>query len=99
MLPLRMTKKAIQDLKEIGRFTQETWGREQRNRYLSKLDECFEMIAIQPLIGKDCDYIRAGYRKYHVGRHLIFYRKKADHVEIVRILHDRMDVDSHFSRS
>ncbi len=48
MLPLRMTKKAIQDLKEIGRFIQETWGREQRNRYLSKLDECLQNVLCRP---------------------------------------------------
>jgi toxin ParE1/3/4 len=91
----RLTKKAVDDLRSIGRYTQSTWGHEQRNKYLSKLDDAFHVIAKEPYIGIGCDYIRKGYRKYHVGRHLIFYRQTEDHVEIVRILHDRMDVESH----
>jgi toxin ParE1/3/4 len=31
-----------------------------------------------------------------MGRHLIFYRETAKDIEIIRILHDRMDVESHF---
>ncbi len=75
MLTFRLTQKAIEDLKDIGRYTQENWGREQRNLYLSRLDACFHTIAREPQIGKACDYIRPGYRKYHLGRHLIFYRQ------------------------
>ena len=32
-----LTKKAKDDLKAIGRYTQDTWGREQRNRDLRLL--------------------------------------------------------------
>jgi hypothetical protein len=35
---------------------------------------------------------KKGYRKHHVGRHLIFYRRIASRVEIVRILHENMGV-------
>ena len=97
MLTFRLTQKAIEDLKNIGRYTQENWGREQRNLYLSRLDACFHTITREPEIGKTCDFIRSGYRKYHVGRHLIFYRQSFSHIEIVRILHDRMDIESHLS--
>jgi len=30
-----LTKKAKDDLKAIGRYTQDTWGHERRNRYLA----------------------------------------------------------------
>jgi len=97
MLSFRLTEKAIMDIKDIGRYTQKKWGREQRNKYLSRLDDGFHLIANEPQIGKTCDYIRLGYRKYHVGRHLIFYKLSSDYIEIIRILHDRMDVESHLS--
>ncbi len=97
MLSIRLAVSAIQDMKDIGRYTRKNWGREQRDRYLSKLDHCFQMIAHRPEIGKACDYIRPGYRKYHIGRHLIFYRQDGTYLEIIRILHDRMDVESHFT--
>ncbi len=92
----RLTQLAASDLRSIGRYTQATWGREQRDRYLAKLDRSFHMLAQEPQRGRACDVIRAGYFKYHVGRHLIFYRMAQDGIDIIRILHDRMDIESHF---
>ncbi|MFM6113960.1 MAG: type II toxin-antitoxin system RelE/ParE family toxin [Cuspidothrix sp.] len=96
MSAFRLTKLAKQDLLSIGRYTQKTWGSEQRNRYLTMLDDCFCLLAQDPNKGRSCDEIRPGYRKYHIGRHLIFYREAEEHIDIIRILHDRMDIDSHF---
>jgi toxin ParE1/3/4 len=96
MSSFRLTELAKQDLRSIGRYSQETWGREQRNIYLSKLDAAFHLLAREPQRGLACDDIRDGYRKYHIGRHLIFYRESSEGIEIIRILHDRMDVEAHF---
>lgn len=90
-----LTVLAKQDLQSIGRYTEVIWGREQRNRYLAKLDACFQLLAQEPQRGKVCDDIRVGYRKYHVGRHLIFYREAETGLQIIRVLHDQMDVESH----
>lgn len=96
MPSFRLTELAKQDLRSIGRYTQQTWGREQRNIYLSKLDASFHLLAHSPTLGRACDDIRDGYRKYHIGRHLIFYREADEGIVIIRILHDRMDVEAHF---
>lgn len=96
MPAFRLTERAKQDLRSIGRYTQATWGREQRNRYLSKLDASFHLVAQEPQRGRACDDIRPGYRKYHVGRHLVFYRQSPAGLEIIRILYDRMDVEAYF---
>jgi toxin ParE1/3/4 len=98
MPTFRLSAKSFEDLKSIARFTLKSWGREQRNIYLSKLDESFHILAEQPHIGNARDDIRKGYRVYHVGRHLIFYRQKSTAIEIIRILHDRMDVEIHLRR-
>ena len=83
-----LTSKAIADLKEIGRYTLEHWGREQRNLYLRMLDASFQQLAANPLKGRDCSSIRNGYRKFNAGSHVIFYRHQpGDTMEIVRILH------------
>ena len=95
MPSFRLTERAKADLRTIGRYTQATWGREQRNRDLARLDASFHLLAREPHRGRACDDIRQGYRKYHVGRHLNFYRESPEGVEIIRILHDRMDIESH----
>ena len=75
MAMFRLTQLALADLRSIGRYPQMNWGREQRNRYVAKLDECFHLLAEKPLRGVSCDDLRSGYRKYPVGRHIVFYRE------------------------
>lgn len=96
MVNFQLTELAKQDLRSIGRYTQTTWGREQRNTYLAKIDAAFNLLADEPQLGKSCDDLRVGYRKYPVGKHLIFYRQSADRIEIIRILHQRMDIEARF---
>lgn len=80
----------------IGRYTREQWGKTQQIRYLSQLDAAFHDLAEKPEIGRACNDIRAGYYKFGVGKHLIFYRHNGeDQIEIVRILHSRMDIEQH----
>jgi len=94
MPAFRLTATARADLLDIGHYTQQTWGREQRNRYLFRLDEAFHLLAREPDRGRPCDDIRPGYRRYHLGRHVIFYRQIGEDIEIIRILHERMDIET-----
>lgn len=95
-----LTNAANADMKSIGRYTQNTWGVEQRNSYLSALDLGFHQLAENPYIGLDCSEIRSNYRKHPIGRHLVFYRQiSINQIEIVRILHERMDVEAHLAES
>lgn len=80
----------------IGRYTLKEWGEKQQRRYLSQLDSAFHDLASKPEIGRSCFEIRKGYYKYGVGKHLIFFRHAGkDQIEIVRILHGRMDIEHH----
>lgn len=95
----QLSRLAKEDLKEIGRYTEKNWGRKQRNVYLSALDDCFYRLADSPDLGRACDEIRVGYRRFYQGKHVVFYRKVENRIEIVRILHERMDVERHFSEN
>lgn len=92
----KISKKAERDLIDIWQYTLK-WSREQANRYLKSILGTFEVIGNKPFaIGKSCDYIRAGYRKHKVGKHLIFYKiLNTDIVLIIRILHEKMDFERH----
>lgn len=79
----------------IGRYTRKQWGSAQQIRYLTQLDSAFHDLADKPDIGRACDDIREGYFKYGVGKHVIFYRHTKGQIEIVRILHGRMDIEQH----
>ncbi|MGM0632509.1 MAG: type II toxin-antitoxin system RelE/ParE family toxin [Pseudomonadota bacterium] len=97
MPSFKITNKAREDLIGIARYTEATWGRDQRRLCLQRLDSGFHALADNPSLGRKCDEIRQNYYKYPEGSHIIFFRFGAgSDIEIIRILHRRMDVASHF---
>jgi len=65
------------------------------------LDKHFHTLADDPEgQGRDCGDIRPGYRRRRAGQHVIYYRPlDADCIEIVRVLHGRMDAERHLPAS
>ena len=95
-----LTNAAKADLRNIALFTQKEWGRSQRNVYVKQFDDAFHMLAETPLVGKTCDNIKAGYKKFPIGSHIIFYKEcSQSSIIVVRILHKRMDVELSFQNS
>ncbi len=91
--------KAKSDLIDIALYTDNKWGRDQRNHYLKQFDETFHALADSPSIGKRCNFIKQGYRKSPQGSHIIFYKEVLNSkIEIIRILHKNIDAHSLLSR-
>jgi toxin ParE1/3/4 len=93
-LPYNISKKAVSDLEEIWLYTVENWSIEQADRYYSLIFDEIDFICKNIDSGKSMSHIRKGYRASKVKSHLIFYRVTNDVVEIIRILHQQMDIDS-----
>lgn len=84
------------DLEDIWDYTAQRWDAEQAVHYLRELQRAIERAAENPAIGRACDEIRAGYFRLATGSHVLFYRVTAEGlIDIVRVLHQRMDVDRH----
>ena len=93
-LPYLIGKKALADLDEIWLYTVETWSLTQADRYFSLIFDEIDHICEHPTSGKSMDHIRKGYRASKVKSHLVFYRVIDNTIEIIRILHEKMDIDS-----
>ena len=91
-----LTPKADEDLVVIWLYTRETWGLDQANKYLNELEDQFHRLVEKPDLGKKCNNIRTGYRYFHIKHHLVIYRNLNKQLEIVRILHERMNIPNHF---
>ena len=90
-----LSKKAKADLRSTAAYTQRKWGKKKRRIYLRQFDDSFHMLADSSSLGAQCDFIKTGYRKFPVTSHLVFYRSiSSAQIEIVRILHKRMDAKS-----
>ena len=89
----RISEQAISDLNKIWIYTFHKWSKEQADRYYDLIIAEIEFIADNDLIGKSAEQTRKNYRMSRIKSHLVFYRKGDDEiVEIVRILHQRMDI-------
>ena len=91
----KISEKAFEDIEDIWFYTMETWSIQQADRYYNLVFDEIEYIAENPLSGRDYSHVRKNYRCSKVKSHLIFYKheKNKNFVEIIRILHQSMDIE------
>lgn len=95
----RISEQAIDDLNDIWIYTFRKWSKKQADRYYDLILGEIEFIADNFMTGKSAELTRKNYRYINVKSHLIFYRKVDNEiVEIVRILHQRMDIKKHLDK-
>jgi toxin ParE1/3/4 len=80
-----LSPRAQADLEEIWNFTAERWGEDQAARYVLDIRAAIEAVVRDPRRGRACDHIRAGYRKYPAGSHMLFFRVVREGIDVVRI--------------
>ncbi len=95
MANYQISSKAEADLDGIWFYTAEKWSFEQAERYLASIRSEIEKIAQNPESGRSYAHVLENCRAYKVKSHYIFYEIISDdHVEILRILHERMDMEN-----
>ena len=95
MADVQFRAAARADLRGIWWYSATTWSREQADRYITDLQRVCKRLATDPNLGRLRDDLREGLRVYPCGKHLIFYFAMDGGIDIVRVLHERMDVPSH----
>ena len=90
----KLSVEAKNDIEKIWLYTFENWSLEQADRYFDLIMDEIEYIAENPNSGKDFGDVRKGYLRTRIKSHFIFYKMniKQNEVEIIRILHQRMDI-------
>ena len=68
-----VSAEAQADIDLIAAYTTDTWGWQQTDRYLSKLEDSFQLLAENPGMGRACDAISSGLRRHELGKHIVFY--------------------------
>lgn len=91
----RLTPAAQQDLSAIWDYTTEQWDSLQAETYMNEIRAAIERVAEAPTRGRQCDNIREGYRRYTIGSHMVFYVERSVGIDVIRVLHQRMDVTRH----
>ena len=91
----RLSPLAEADLEEIWLYTFRQWSLEQADDYHRSIIAAIEGLASGRNIAQRTE-VREGYWKYKVGMHVIYFRSSDNYLDVIRILHGRMDVDAQF---
>jgi toxin ParE1/3/4 len=93
-----ISEKAIEDINKIWNYTVENWSKEQADRYYNLIYDEIEYIVWNFELAHDFSKIRKSYKYSKVKSHLIFFKKdKNNEIEIVRVLHERMNIENRLS--
>lgn len=90
----RISESAVKDLEEIWEYTFLNWSKEQADRYHSLIINEIEFISGNTTSGKSMAHIKEGYLVVYVKSHMIFFRRNKGIIEVIRILHQKMDIES-----
>ncbi|MBO9543328.1 type II toxin-antitoxin system RelE/ParE family toxin [Caulobacter sp.] len=91
----RLTPRAQRDFDEIWVYSKAKWGARRALTYLREIRATIALAAANPDLSPFDEDLPSGYRRRSTGSHFIFYRRGEGFIEIVRVLHQTMDIDSH----
>ncbi len=94
MKKIRLSPAAQNDLDEIWDYSNENWGARKAQEYVEAIRDTLTAIAAGTRRTTPVS-VREGYFKCAAGSHLVFYRMNDISLDVIRILHSRMDVERH----
>ncbi|ABM58586.1 plasmid stabilization system [Verminephrobacter eiseniae EF01-2] len=81
-------------LEEIWLYTLKHWSMEQADTYHHSLVAAFEGLAAGTKQGRLAD-VFPEFMKYLCGSHVVYFLDYADHLDVIRVLHQRQDAERH----
>ena len=88
----KISELASQDIDSIIDYTVQNFGYKTMIKYHQSLEHCFEILALNPLIGLQSDFIKENYYRFNHQSYVVFYQILGSKLLIVRVLHKSMDV-------
>ena len=67
------------------------------DRWVDRLDKQFQVLAMQPMMGRARDDLAPGVRSFPFGRYVVFYLPLDGGIDVVRVLHGARDIDAAFN--
>ena len=95
MYNLSLSPLAKDDLRAIAEYTIQTWGNNQADIYLDKIDHALQTIQDNPNIGRVRTDISDRHRSLLIEKHLLVYIVQDAEIIVSRILHHSRDVKLH----
>ena len=94
MANYKLRPHAEADLEKIWSYTIAEWDVVQADSYIDEIDDVFALLAKQPLISRERLEFTPPVRIHPHGHHLIVYLIVETDIEIIRVLHESMDIQT-----
>ncbi|MGU9962092.1 MAG: type II toxin-antitoxin system RelE/ParE family toxin [Candidatus Puniceispirillales bacterium WSBS_2018_MAG_OTU23] len=86
----------MKNIKNIGQYTYEKWGRSQRDLYLDTLDKTIDGLVKSRRLDKNRNNIKHGLLSCFCQEHMIFFKRNdVGYIEVLRVLGQSMDFERH----
>jgi toxin ParE1/3/4 len=96
-MKVRFTRQADADIIESYLYGFQTFGQAQAERYEQGLRHVIGLIADHPRMAAERHDYRPPVRLHHHARHYIVYLIEDDHILVIRILRDDVDLTRHLA--
>jgi toxin ParE1/3/4 len=93
----RLSPAARGDLDSIWDYTADRWNVDQADRCVRELVDAVNQLCSGASKGRRIDQVRQDYLQFPVASHLIVFRQTAATIDVIRVLHRRMDVAAHLT--
>lgn len=94
MKAIAFTPAAEADMDEIWDYSADRWGPDQADSYTDAIRDACMALARGSKHGRPAEVLQ-GFKKYLCGSHVIYFLDHADHLAVIRILHQRQDAELH----
>jgi toxin ParE1/3/4 len=90
----KLRPEAEKDLESIWRYTAENWSVDQAHSYIDGLVDMFLLLVENPMMCRERNEFKPPVHIHHHAHHLVIFVPSTTGIDIVRVLHESMDVDT-----
>lgn len=98
MATIIRSRQSEQDVYEIALYIARN-NPDAAMRLIDRIDAALQMLAANPLIGRDRAELGLRVKSFAVGNYVLFYRPASDGVELVRVLHGARNLRAIFRQT
>ena len=94
MKTIAFSPAAESDIDAIWDYSADKWGLDQADSYTDALRDACYALAQGTKHGRPAEVL-SGFMKYLCGSHVVYFLDYPDHLDVIRILHQRQDAERH----
>lgn len=94
MKAIAFSPAAVTDIDEIWDYTADRWGPDQADSYTDAIRDACYALARGTKHGRPAEVL-PNFQKYLCGSHVVYFLDDPDHLNVIRVLHQRQDAVLH----